>query len=521
MNNFRSLRPIDSPLDYLRIPWRRRWYVLAGFLLAIAGTGIYSWQTPDIYRSESSIAIESGMISSNYVRPTDYASPGERINSIRLLLKSRSFLQQIIQEFQLFGYGTNPGFSMDQAAAAVSNSVGVTNLSQNTFAVSYVAGDPQVAQSITKRISESLVQSQNKAKKNVATETDRFLEDRLRETNQALEALEEKIGQFKKDHFGALPEQSNAIMNAITGLNTQLASVENSLQQAKDQQKMLEFRMREQKQLGVLSDSILNNPVSATSKGTAGKENGLTLNPPLRAKQAELAAALIKYTKNHPDVKRLQREVEELRSQSESASELTALGETGKKTDASPKASQQPITDALLESSSAQAEMELESNKNLIAKREKDREAILAQLKTYQSHLNMAPAVEQEFMALSKERGFLSDKYDTLKNKKYQAQMTIELEEDRSSGKCRIIDEANLPTRPVFPDRKQILLIGLGVGLILGFGAAFGREMLDTTLGREDEVTAALKLPVLATISEIANDAPRRQIKSMPEAKSA
>jgi polysaccharide chain length determinant protein (PEP-CTERM system associated) len=526
MKDFRSLRPIDSPLDYLRIPWRRRWYVLAGFILAVAGAGIYSWRTPDVYRSESSVAIESGLISSSLVRPSNFPSPGEQIHSIRVQLKSRSFLQQIIQEFQLFGYGTDPNFSIDQAVAAVATNIGVANLSQNTFAVSYAATDPQVAQSITKRIADSLVQSQNRARKSSATETDRFLEDRLREAGQALSVLEEKIGQFKKAHLGELPEQSNANINALNGLNAQLASVENSLQQARDQQKMLEFRMRDQKQLGILSDSVLNSPAQTSSKDATGKEGGAVSNPLLNAKRAELAATLIKYTKNHPDVIRLQREVEELKRQealllsNNEASGLTALGETEKRNNASPGSSQ-PTANALLESTSAQAEMDLEANKNLIQKREKERDAILAQIKTYQNRLNMAPAVEQEFMSLSKEHGFLSEQYNGLKNKKFQAQMTTELEADSSSGKYRILDEANLPTKPVFPDRKQILLLGLGVGLVIGVVAAFGREVLDTTLGREDEVAAALKLPVLATISEIATETPRRQIKSIPAAKSA
>jgi polysaccharide biosynthesis transport protein len=529
MKDFRSL----SPVDYLRIPWRRRWYALAVFVLAVAGAGIYSWQMPDIYRSESIVSVESSLISSNYVRPSDGSSPGEQIDSFRVLLQSRSFLQQLIQEFQLLGYGTNPSFSLDQAISAVGGNIKVANLSQNTFAISYAANDPQVAQNITRRVVDTLIQLLNKARKGSATETDRFLEDRLREMGQTLTTLDDKIRQFKKAHLGELPEQSVANMNALNGLHTQLASVENALQQAKDQQKMLEFRMREQKQLGVLSDSILNAPVRTLPKEAVVKavkpvkEVGPPSNPELKIRQAELTAALIRYTPNYPDVIRLQKIVEELKKQAEvrassenEPSSLAAVEEPEKGTEAPPKVSQ-PVTDALLESASAQAEMELEANKNSILKREKERDAISAQIKIYQGRLNMAPAVEQEFMSLSKEHGFLSEQHDNLKTKKFQAQLTTVLEEDKSSGKYKILDEANLPTRPVFPDRKNIILIGLCAGFVLGIAAAFGREFLDTTLSSEDEVAAALKLPVLVTISDIANESSRHRIKSILTTKSA
>jgi capsular polysaccharide biosynthesis protein len=54
---------------------------------------------------------------------------------------------------------------------------------------------------------------------------------------------------------------------------------------------------------------------------------------------------------------------------------------------------------------------------------------------------------------------------------------------------------------------------------VLGIGAAFGRELLDTTLGSEDEVASILKLPTLAIISEISGKEPKRLVgmSNMPK----
>jgi len=124
-------------------------------------------------------------------------------------------------------------------------------------------------------------------------------------------------------------------------------------------------------------------------------------------------------------------------------------------------------------------------------------------------------------MALSREHEALKQQYSSLQGKKFQAQMTPNLEANKNSDTYRVIDEANLPESPAFPNRVQIALMGLGAGVVLGIGAAFGRELLDNTLGSEDEVAAVLKLPVLVSISEIPKKQPRRPIGSIGTRKSA
>ena len=164
----------------------------------------------------------------------------------------------------------------------------------------------------------------------------------------------------------------------------------------------------------------------------------------------------------------------------------------------------------MLDIESAEIKVEAESIKNEIEKREKEKEAILAQIKTYQGRLNLGPALDQEFMALSRDHDALKQQYTNLQSKKFQAEMTANLESDKNSDNYKIIDEANLPDKPAFPNRMHIALMGLGAGFVIGIVAAFGRELLDTTLSTEDEVAAALKLPVLVTISEVPGKQPKR-----------
>jgi uncharacterized protein involved in exopolysaccharide biosynthesis len=284
----------------------------------------------------------------------------------------------------------------------------------------------------------------------------------------------------------------------------------------------MDFRAQQQKQLNLLSRSFLDQaPLSKPAENAA--KGPVASNPLLEAKQAELKALMLKYTPNHPDVVRATREVDALKRQAEAnvSPAVSATSGSEEKTDSASMNDVALGSSAMLDIEAAEIKVQAETYQSEIAKREKERDSILGQIKNYQSRLNMAPALEQQFMGLSREYEIIKQQYANLQSKKFQAQMTTDLETGKNNDIYRIVDEANLPEAPAFPNRAQIVLLGLGGGLVLGIGAAFGRELMDSTLSGEEETTTLLKLPVLASISEIPQKEPRRLIQAGGLSKSA
>jgi succinoglycan biosynthesis transport protein ExoP len=502
--------------DYINILWRWRWYAVAGFLLVSGGAALYSRLMTDMYRSDSTIVVEPAVIPQEYVRSSDPSPVEDKIAAMRQLLVSRSFLEKVIQDYQLLGSGTEKNFSMNRAVASIIDGIQISSISRNTFKISYAGDNPQLAQTITKSTVESLIQASNSLRKTKAVETDQFLDKQLHQTEQDLQVQEGRIKDFKVEHLGELPEQAAANMNALNGLTTRLASIENAIQQAKDQQKMLDLRTQEQKRLDALTRSISVPPASQQSPAIKEAKTAAA-NPLLAAKLEELRNLTSKYTPNHPDVIRVSREVEELKRRSEPSSSPSQSVRAEDKKDSNTTQPGEALTetDTMLKIEAAQLRVEAESIKNEIANREKEKDEILKQMKTYQSRLNQAPVREQQFMDLSRDYDALKQQYRDLQNKKFQSQLTTNLEGDTQRDTYRVIDEANLPWKPVFPDRMQVVMLGLVAGIAVGIGAAFGREVLDTTLSSEEEVTAVLKLPTIATISEVSNEN-RRGLTGLP-----
>ena len=81
--------------------------------------------------------------------------------------------------------------------------------------------------------------------------------------------------------------------------------------------------------------------------------------------------------------------------------------------------------------------------------------------------------------------------------------MAADLERKQQGEQFRVLDPANLPDKPSFPNRPLFAAGGVGAGLALGLAIAFLLEMRDSSLKTERDVEFTLRLPVLAMIPEI------------------
>ncbi len=139
----------------------------------------------------------------------------------------------------------------------------------------------------------------------------------------------------------------------------------------------------------------------------------------------------------------------------------------------------------------------------VIAEKAREQEQIKQQIKLYQDRVQSSPAVEQQFKELTRGYQTALDSYNELVKKRSDSAMAAALDRKQQGEQFRVLDAANLPDKPSFPNRPLFAAGGLGGGLALGFVIAFLLEMKDSSLKTERDVEFALRLPVLAMIPEI------------------
>ena len=64
----------------------------------------------------------------------------------------------------------------------------------------------------------------------------------------------------------------------------------------------------------------------------------------------------------------------------------------------------------------------------------------------------------------------------------------------------RMLNPANLPDLPSFPNRLLFAGGGLGAGLVLGVGLALWLELRDKSIRTQADAEAALELPMLVAV---------------------
>ncbi len=104
----------------------------------------------------------------------------------------------------------------------------------------------------------------------------------------------------------------------------------------------------------------------------------------------------------------------------------------------------------------------------------------------------------------------LGARYDLLQNDLHSAQnlhasllkqrMETSVSSDLVASNVRVVERAEVPVRPSRPRVGLNLTIGLLGGLLVGAGAAFGRDYFDASLRNTEELEGLLQLPTLGTV---------------------
>src|SRR5262249_22680073 len=139
-------------------------------------------------------------------------------------------------------------------------------------------------------------------------------------------------------------------------------------------------------------------------------------------------------------------------------------------------------------------------------------EASLRQrIAAYEQKIANTALREQELMVLSRDYESTRRNYDALLAGEMQAKVAENLEKRQKAEQFRVLDPAQLPTRPWRPERLKILAMGLVLGLGMGCGAVFVTEYLDRSFHNPEDLKQVITLPVLVSIPLLVTSAEQQK----------
>lgn len=481
--------------QYLREALRRRfWYVVIPFFVISLITILHCIRAPRIFKAETFILVEPQKIPGEFVTSTITIDLARRLRNITPQIKSRTRLEKIINEYDLYP-GIRANATMSDAVAAFARSIEINaNVKDQAFELSFQGKDPPKVRDVTNTLASLFIEDNLRLRGEQAAGTTRFLDREIQKVQKTLEEKDMALREFKERHLGLLPENMARNQQMLAHLQQRLDSISATLQQTKDRRVLLETQLTDLRRIGA--------QMPATGSQDGGFASGA---PDLGELQNRLTSLKSRYTDKHPDVVRTEAAIERLRKelkaqQEEGASEV-ASADHGR-FEGYPLLSGQ-TRDLATQILSIDTEL-----KNLVQQQGR----IEAERDIYRQRVEDMPRVEQMLGDLTRGYNDVRENYSNLLEKKFQAGLSENLEIAQQGEQFTILDRAQLPDKPFKPETRKVLLMGLGMALAGGFGLAFLREHLDPSFFGTKELESTLQLPVLASIPVILTDADRKRI---------
>jgi polysaccharide biosynthesis transport protein len=438
------------------------------------------------------------------------------VDSLSSSVLSDTSLEQLVQAVPgIVAPGTGPGAAVQEVkrrthVETVRTAVLDPNTGRNldiisAFTVSYDSRSPDIAARAAQWLTNAFLMANREGRLVSAKAAEQFYDTQTQLYRQQIAQIESKLATFKAKNYDQLPGLTNLNMGImqttqqqIDTLTQQIGALRQNrvfLQQQLDQAKnagedagLLEQLQAEYTRKLATYDPdypdmiALRQQIDELQEG-GGAINSLSLPAQLRAEEQALAQARLRYSDRFPDVQRLERQIQILKTR-------IAHGEK--------YAGNAVGTPAVIE-----LETQLNANRTQTNALERQSQELSQQLMQLEGHVEAAPQVEREYKALALNLQLAQTKYNQLLKYQMDAQLTSQAIASGRSDQIRIVQQPSVPLTPGKPKRIAFAAVGLMLAILLGLTAVVIAESVDQSVRGSRDIRRVLALSPLGVIPEI------------------
>jgi succinoglycan biosynthesis transport protein ExoP len=377
------------------------------------------------------------------------------------------------------------------------------------FTVTYLNRDPVTAQRVAAWLADAFsTDSRRVAAAQILNESRFYAAEADRQKAKIAES-EARLADFKQKNFDRLPETTQANLNVKSMADRELAGVERDLRAQQQNRTFILQQLQQARAAGVNVDTLralqdeyqkkaavydpnhpdmiaLRHRIDAMRSGDVAAGTSSNLEAQLAVEEATLAEMRQRYSEDHPDVKRLERTIQNQKAR-------IAAGEKD-------NGNSLARTPAIV-----QLETQLNGVESQIAALEQQRSELRAQQTSLQGRLQSTPEVELTYDAMNRDATTARRLYEQLNNKRMDAELKAAAIKIGTSDQFTLASPPQVPTAPTKPPRIGIALIGLIGATFLALMAALAAMALDSTVRGSHDIVAILNIPPIAAVPVIRN----------------
>ncbi len=460
--------------DYLRIIRRRRGIVIAIVAVCLILSVLYFFYAPPSFTSTSKILVkrvESIFTSNYYKTPTE-----EELTNHIFLIKSYPVIKKTASSFtrdefaQMGVSGEGQAFSRMKADIE-SGKIEVSSKGESRIIeIRATEENPYVSQLFANRLAETYREFDMEIKKKDAHSTYDFIAAQTEKVQGDLEESEEKLKEFKEKYeILGVSSETDAFIKQMSDIETELKTASINVEVMEKKLNAIKAKLNEQQQ-SLLAEA------SQTSYNVL-----VDLKRQLTTLENEKANLLIQgYTPDDQKILKINHSIQSLKAK---------MGTVAKEL-----LQKEGTLDPFV-----QMEDFMQQSVNLTidyAVARSRLEALNEVLIYYKNKLNRIPERELELARLEREKEANKKIYLMLLEKREQAQIT---EVNEGAG-ISILELARLPDAPNTMSKVKKSVLFLILGVLIGVGAGFVVDYVDSAVRDEFEITKISGLPILGRI---------------------
>ncbi len=458
--------------DVVEILERRKWWLVIAASLGLSLGAAAYFLLPPTYSATTTILVEPQELSENIIRPIVTVGVERRLHTIKERVTSYTNLKTLIERIGGERLDPSGNLTREELMTLIRLKLAVDVRARDpkdaaVFTVSYSGHDPVLVKDVARELSDLFIAENLKDRTRKANETAEFLDRELDRLRIDVAAAEERMRVFKEERMGALPAQLESNLRALDRVSLELAA-------NLEAQEAVAQRV-----------ALLRRQLEGASSGGSGPTG---LAAALAEAERTLMAARAVYTDEHPNVLRLQAEVDRLRQE----------------LDRAPAGGQRPVN--LSNPLALGIQREINEAQVELARRKRQEENLRGDLADLQGRVDVTPEREQELQTLTRDYENLVTTYQTLLSKKYEAAIARNLELAQKGERFKVLRPARVPDAPSFPNLTLLLPLGLGLGLLVATALIALQEYRNPAFRSVERLTRAIGLPVVASIPRIDND---------------
>ncbi|HTJ17287.1 MAG TPA: hypothetical protein VL494_10955 [Steroidobacteraceae bacterium] len=513
--------------DYASIIRKRKRLLFMVGLPIVALGGLLALGLPDIFRSQGLIEIEgaenlrqgaaNGTLQDSIARASDeplYAD--QYVQSLSTSVLSDKNLAQLLAQQKLYD---DQAEDPKGAVQRLRKDIGVDMVTVpildpesgrerevvTAFTVSYDNRDPQRAYQGAAWLTNAFLEGNRQDRRRYASGNAKFFAAEAERMRKHVSELEARLADFKAKNIGQLPELTQLNLGSMDRAENEINSTESQLQGLRRERVFLVAQLQTARSTGPETSSLQaleneykqklatydpNHPDLISLRRqidmmrAGGSPTGMTLRQQVAQQRSILAEARQRYGEDHPDIKRIQRNIDSLEAR-------IKAGESADST----LASDSPMA--------VQLQTQLNATDTQIAALQARGLELRKKMTDLETRMSASPQVEREYQTVTRDLAGARAKFEELLRQQMDAEVSEAAIAGGTADKFHIKSRPTLSDKPAKPQRIAIFAVAFVLALMIGATSMVFAQLLDPTVRGVRDIRDILDVTPLTAVPVI------------------